>query len=424
MSRVQGMWASLAFRDFRLLWLGNLCSNFAMQMQMVARGWLIYDMTRSPMALTWVMLSFMLPSVLFSLAGGVLADRVHKRSVMIVTQVLNTAATVVMAAMIYRDHITFSDFILFGLFNGTLLALSMPARSAMGPEIVGREHMVNAMALQSSTFNLSRILGPAMAGALIALLAHGDTSSRPSVGIVFFIIAALYAASILCTSLMHHRGKSPARGTSALADLREGIAYMRRERLVLGLIVMGFVPMTFGFTVTFLMPAFNADVIGGGPDDLGLLLTAAGAGALTGSLGLARAGDFPGKGRVLFLAGYLWGLFVVAFALSNSLPLAMLFAAGSGFVGAVMGSLNMSVVQLALPDAIRGRVMSIMMMTHGFMPIAIMPISGAAEHIGIHEALTIAGICLGISMVALRWWLPELARIDRGHRNEGAHAQR
>jgi MFS family permease len=127
------MWASLAFRDFRLLWLGSLCSNFAMQMQMVARGWLIYDMTRSPMALTWVMLSFMLPSVLFSLAGGVLADRVHKRSVMIVAQVLNTAATVVMAAMIYSDHIAFSDFILFGLFNGTLLALSMPARSAMGP---------------------------------------------------------------------------------------------------------------------------------------------------------------------------------------------------------------------------------------------------------------------------------------------------
>lgn len=412
------MWASLAFRDFRLLWFGNLCSNFAMQMQMVARGWLIYDMTRSPMALTWVMLSFMLPSVVFSLVGGVLADRVHKRSVMIVAQVLNTAATVVMAAMIYTDNIRFIDFILFGLFNGTLLALSMPARSAMGPEIVGREHMVNAMALQSATFNLSRILGPAMAGGLIALLAHGDTSSMTSVGQVFFIIAGLYTLSILCTALMRHRGKSPARGTSAFADMVEGLNWMRRERLVLGLIVMGFVPMTFGFTVTFLMPAFNADVIHGGPEDLGLLMTAAGAGALAGSLGLARAGDFARKGRVLFVTGYLWAAFVVAFALSDALLPALLFAAASGLVGSILGSLNMSVVQLAMPDAMRGRVMSIMMMTHGFMPLAIMPISGAAERIGIHEALTLAGICLGFSMLALRLWLPELARIDRGHRPE------
>ena len=198
----------------------------------------------------------------------------------------------------------------------------------------------------------------------------------------------------------------------------EGLTWMRRERLVLGLIVMGFVPMTFGFTVTFLMPAFNADVIHGGPEDLGLLMTAAGAGALAGSLGLARAGDFARKGRVLFVTGYLWAAFVVAFALSDALLPALLFAAASGLVGSILGSLNMSVVQLAMPDAMRGRVMSIMMMTHGFMPLAIMPISGAAERIGIHEALTLAGICLGFSMLALRLWLPELARIDRGHRPE------
>jgi MFS family permease len=387
-----------------------------MQMQMVARGWLIYDMTSSPMALTWVMLSFMLPSVVFSLVGGVLADRVHKRSVMIVAQVLNTAATVVMAVMIYTDNITFWDFIYFGVFNGTLLALSMPARSAMGPEIVGREHMVNAMALQSATFNLSRILGPAIAGGLIALLAAASTSSMESVGIVFFVIAALYTVSIGCTVAMQHRGKSPSRGTTALSDVAEGFRYMREQRLVLGLLIMGFVPMTFGFTVTFLMPAFNADVIGGGPEDLGLLMTGAGLGALIGSLALARAGDVGGKGRVLFVTGYLWAIFVTAFALTESLPAAMLFGAASGLVGSVMGSLNMSVVQLALPDAIRGRVMSIMMMAHGFMPVAIMPISATAEILGIHTALVVSGLCLATSMALIRWWIPELARIDTGHR--------
>jgi MFS family permease len=412
----RSMWASLAFRDFRLLWLSNMASNFAMQMQAVARGWLIYEMTRSPMALTWVMVSFMLPSVVFSIAGGVLADRADKRGVLIVSQVLNTAATVLMAAMVYTGNIEFIDFIYFGIFNGTTLALAMPARSAIGPEIVGRRDMVNAMALQSATFNLSRIVGPAIAGALIALLTHANLDSTRAVGVVFFIIAALYTVSVACTVLMRYHGQSPARGTTALSDVAEGFRYMKSERIVQGLLAMGFVPMSFGFAVTFLMPAFNADVIGGGPDDLGMLMTAAGVGALAGSLVLARAGDIGGKGRVLFAAGYLWAVFVIAFALTNAMYTAMVFAALAGFVGALMGSLNMSVVQLALPDEIRGRVMSIMMMTNGFMPLAIMPISALAEVSGIHVALLVAGGLLGISMLAIARWRPELSRIDTGHR--------
>jgi len=413
----RGMWSSLAFRDFRLLWLANLAATFAMQMQMVARGWLVYDMTSSAMALTWVMLSFLLPSVLFSLIGGLLADRLHKRSVMVVAQLLNALATALMAYIVYIGEITFWHFIYFGLFNGTVLALSMPARSAIAPEIVGREHMVNAMALQSATFNLSRILGPAMAGLLIALFAAGNTASMTGGGIVFFVIAGLYAVAAGCSALIRHRGLAAARGTTALADVLEGFRYMRQERLVLGLLVMGFVPMTFGFAVTFLMPAFNADVIGGGPEALGLLLTSAGVGALIGSLALARAGDIRGKGRVLFHAGYLWAAFVLAFALTERLPAALLFGAASGLAGAVMGSLNMSIVQLALPDAIRGRIMAIMMMAHGFMPIGILPISAMAEQVGIDSALLLAGSLLAISLVLIRLWIPALAKIDTGHRH-------
>ena len=120
-----------------------------MQMQMVARGWLIYDMTASPMALTWVMLSFMLPSVVFSLAGGVIADRLRKRSIMIVSGIFNTIATAALAAIVYSGEVTFWHFIYFGVFNGTVLALSMPARASVTPEIVGRDQVVNAMALQS-----------------------------------------------------------------------------------------------------------------------------------------------------------------------------------------------------------------------------------------------------------------------------------
>ncbi|MDA1076888.1 MAG: MFS transporter [Proteobacteria bacterium] len=410
-----GMFSSLHFRDFRLLWFGSIAATFAMQMQIVARGWLIYDMTRSPMALTWVMLSFMLPSVVFSLLGGVIADRLHKRSIMIVSGLLNTVATLILAAIVYMGDVTFWHFIYFGVFNGTVLALSMPARASVTPEIVGRDQVVNAMALQSATFNLSRIVGPALAGGLIALAAAGDTSSTQGVGLVFFVVAVLYGLSVFCTTLIHYQGKPHQQGNKPIADLIEGFSFMRREPLVVGLIVMGFVPMTFGFSVTFLLPAFNADILAGGPETLGILVTASGAGALAGSLLLARAGDIGGKGRVMFYAGYLWAIFVAAFALSGSLITAMVFGAATGLAGAVMGSLNMSVVQIALPDEIRGRVMAIMMMAHGFMPLGIIPISIVAENLGIDVALALAAVLLAVSLVILRIWIPGLMTINRGH---------
>jgi len=409
------MFSSLSFRDFRLLWLGNIAATFAMQMQIVARGWLVYEMTSSPMALTWVMLSFMLPSVVFSLAGGVIADRLRKRSIMIVSGALNTIATAGLAIIVYSGEVTFWHFIYFGVFNGTVLALSMPARASVTPEIVGRDQVVNAMALQSATFNLSRIVGPALAGGLIALFGSGDTTSAKGVGLVIFAVAILYAISVLCTALIHYQGHPHQRGGKPIADVIEGFRFMRRERIVLGLLFMGFVPMTFGFSVIFLMPAFNADIILGGPDTLGLLMTASGAGALAGSLILARAGDIGGKGRVMFYAGYLWAIFVVAFALSGNLVGAMFFGAITGLFGAIMGSLNMSVVQIALPDEIRGRVMAIMMMAHGFMPLGIIPISAVAERFGIDVALVLSGVLLTVSLFLLRLWIPELATIDRGH---------
>ena len=411
-----GMFDSLLIRDFRFLWVSNLCASFAMQMQMVARGWLIYDMTSSPLALTWVMLSFMLPSFVFSLAGGVIADRLQKKPVMIVSQILNTLATVLLAYIIFSGQIDFWHFIYFGLFNGTVLSFSMPARSAVIPEVVGQERLVNAMALQSATFNLSRILGPAQAGGLIALFAAGDTTSTLGVAIVFFIIAGLYLLSVLATLMLHYVGTPlEAKKASPIEDIKEGFRYMWDEQLILGLLIMGFVPFTFGFSASFLLPAFNQDVIGGGPDDLGLLMTSMGAGALLGSLILARMGDFSGKGRIMFLSAYLWAIALAGFALSGNLVIAMFMAAVTGLFGSVFGALNMSIVQLAIKPEIRGRVMSIMMMTFGLMPIGVIPVSALAEFVGIDVALVFSSVMLVLSMLLLGYLFPDLRRIDKGH---------
>ena len=200
-----------------------------------------------------------------------------------------------------------------------------------------------------------------------------------------------------------------------LEDIAEGFRYMRQERVILGLLIMGFLPMTFGFTAMFLLPVFNADVIGGGPDDLSLLVAAMGAGALAGSLALARLGDIGGKGRVLFLTSYLWAAFLVLFAISQTLWLAMVFGLFTGLFGSVMGSLNMSVVQLAIRPEIRGRVMAIMWMAHGLMPIGIIPISWLAEALSIDIALLVSAFLLAITMALLGVIYPELKAIDKGH---------
>ena len=413
------MFQALAVRDFRCLWVSNLAASFAMQMQMVARGWLIYDMTSSPLALTWVMLSFMLPSFVFSLAGGVVADRMRKKAIMITSQLLNTAATLLLATIVFRGDVTFWHFIWFGLFNGTVLSFSMPARASVIPEIVPRHVVVNAMALQSATFNLSRIAGPAVAGFLIAWFAGGDTTSHSGVGIVFYAIAGLYIISVSGTAMLHYDG-APQRQTETrvLHDLAEGFTYMRRERVILGLVIMGLVPMTFGWAPSMLMPAFNQDVIGGDPQTLGYLMTAMGVGALAGSLTLARLGDIGHKGRVLFIAAYLWAVAIIGFSLSGVLAIAMLFGLFTGAFSSVMGSLNMSVVQLAVRPEIRGRVMAINMMTHGLMPLFFLPISALAEWLGIATALFASGLLLAATMLATGRLFPELLRIDKGHSGE------
>jgi MFS family permease len=411
-----GIFDSLQLSGYRYLWFSGLCATFAMQMQMVGRGWLVYDMTSSALALTWVMLSFLMPSVVFSLIGGVLADRVQKKSIMIYSQVTNGIATALLAYIIYSGQIVFWHFIVFGLCNGTVFSLSMPARSALVPEVVGRDRLVNAMALQSATFNLSRILGPAIAGLLISVFAGGDTLSDKGVGIVFFIIAILYLFSAFTIFLLPFVGDIPDnKKVSAFADIKDGIRYLRSKKLIVGLLIMGFLPFSFGFSASFLLPAFNQDVVGGGPDDLGLLMTSMGVGALAGSLMLARMGDFSGKGRVMFYSAYLWAITLAGFAITESLIPAMFMGCLTGFFSAIFGALNMSIVQLAIDPEYRGRVMSMVMMTFGLMPLGVMPISILAEYIGIHFALVCAAALLILSMWVLAYFFPDLRKIDKGH---------
>jgi len=374
-----------------------------MNMAITARGWLVYDLTESASDLGWVTLSFSLPMVLLSLFGGVLADRAAKRKVIVRAQALNAAATAVLAYIIVSGSVQFWDFIWFGLFNGSVLALSMPARQAYVPQLVGEHRIFNAMALSTASWNLARILGPALAGILIAVLASGDTTSNYGVGVVYFMISFLYLVSSVTVLGIRHRGDPDTmQERDVVGDIVAGMRYVLDHRQILGLILLSIVPFLFGMPINTLLPAFNSDVLGGGAEDLGYLLAVMGAGAIIGSLMLARAGELADRVAWLVGTSALWGVFMAGFAFTSDLFWAAIFISVIGWLSAWNMSMNRGLIQLLSHGHMRGRIMSIDMMTHGLMPLGVLPIAYLAESKGVDIALAVAGLVLVVSSLALR----------------------
>ncbi len=394
-----------------------LASAFALNMQLVAQGWLVYEMTSSALSLTYVTLAFMVPQVVFSLIGGVLADRVSKKPVIGWLPVVNGVATVAMANIIMFGDVTFWDFMCVGALNGTVMALSIPARTALIPEIVGESLMFNAMAFNTASWNLSRILGPALAGFMIAMFADGDTTSTYGVGLVYFLLSGLYFTSALTVLMIRHEGRPvPGKRGSPMHETREGILYVMRSPVVGGLILLSILPFLFGLTINTLLPAFSTDVLKGGPDDLGLLMTGMGAGAIVGSLVLAKMGNLSHKGYWVLGSGAAWGIAVAVFGMTTSFLWATVLVALVGFISAVNMSMNRSLVQLQVEQNMRGRVMSIDLMSHGLMPIGVLPIAYIAETVSISAGLITSGMILCITTLIAGALMPKIRGINLGYR--------
>ncbi len=413
------IYSVLAVPNFRWLWIGSLGSSFAMNMQIIARGWFVYALTSSPMDLAWVTLSFMLPSVLFSLYGGVLADRLPKRQLIVVAQSLNAAATLLMAWIIFSGTVVFWDFIWFGFFNGTILALSMPARQAFVPELIPQPLIFTAMALNTTGWNLSRIVGPALAGLLIAWLADGDKQSAFGVGVVYLVIAGLYLSSALTTLLVNKPGASSQEQRSGTYnEMREGLAYVFAHPRIFALLLLSIIPFLFGMPLNTLLPAFNQDVLGGHADSLGILVSAMGGGAIVGSMMMAAMGDMQRKGFWLLMSSLGWAVTTVLFGWSIDLIMALTAIALIGLVSAWNMSLNRGLIQHVVDSHMRGRIMSIDMMFHGLMPLGVFPISWIAELYGVGVALMVSGGVFA-ALIGLAFVLSPAVRAMSQDKNTG-----
>ena len=405
---------ALAVRNFMWLWIGSLGSSFAMNMQIIARGWLVYELTSSPVDLGWVTMSFMVPTVLFSLYGGVLADRLKKKKVIIWAQGLNCAATLMMAWIIFSGSVTFWDFLWFGFFNGTVLALSMPARQAFVPELIPERLLFSAMGLNTTSWNLARIVGPAIAGLLIAVLADGDKTSTFGVGVVYIVIASLYFISAVTMAFIDQSGKvKQTSSANAWEDVKEGLAYVKANPPVFGLIVLSIIPFLFGMPLNTLLPAFNEEIMRGGPDDLGLLVSAMGAGAIVGSLMLATMGNLRNKGFWLIATCVGWGAATSAFGMSSTSWLVVSIIIGIGWISSWNMSLNRGMLQMQVEDRMRGRIMSIDMMSHGLMPLGVFPITYIAEYYDIGTALVVSGSAFVLLTMLSVAFIPSVRTTDR-----------
>lgn len=409
----QDIFAALKVRDFAMLWAGSLASSFAMNMQIIARGWLVYTLTESALDLSWVTMSFMLPTVLFALWGGALADRLRKRRIIVFAQLLNTLATLLMAGIVLSGKVAFWDFIWFGFFNGSVLALSMPARQAFVPELVPERLLFTAMALNTTSWNLSRIVGPALAGLLIAWLADGDTGSSFGVGVLYLIIAALYFLSAVTMLGVSVPGAvKPEDDNRLLDDVLAGLGYAWREASVLALILLSVVPFLFGMSVNTLLPAYNQDVLGGDAQSLGYLVSTMGSGAIVGSLMMAAMGGLRRKGNWLLASMLVWAAATAVFGMTASALPAFAAMFVIGWISAWNMSLNRGLLLQQAASPMRGRILSIDMMSHGLMPLGLLPVSLVAEYYDVGTALIVSGAAFaGLTLALLL--LPAVRGLDR-----------
>ena len=397
--------ASLSYRDFRWMLAGSFASFLAMSMQMITRGWLVLRLQDdSPLALAMVMISFSLPMTVVSLVGGALADRLARKHLVIISQAGNAVMTAILGVLDMTDMVEFWHIFVIGLVNGSLMAFNMPSRQAMLSEIVPEKNLLNAISLNTSVMNLTGIAGPAAAGFLILVV---DTAG------VFFIVGAIYVLSVIFT-LMVNAGDSPVSTSrnGVVGDIREGLAYAVADPGRLGLVFIMLITTLFGFSYWALMPAWAREALDVQSDGLGILMAIMGIGSLIGTLGLASVSNVRRRGLLLIAGAIAWGVVLALFSQVGSYLAAVPFLVAIGAISATSMSMTMTMTQVLSVPQMRGRMMSIAMMTFGAMPLSALPFGALAERTGTPDALLVSGVLLVILTTLFAIVYPPFRRVD------------
>jgi MFS family permease len=387
--RLRRTFSSLEIFNYRIFWLGQLISLSGTWMQATAQAWLVLKLTNSPTALGTVTMLQFLPVMLLTLFGGVLADRLPKRTVIICTQVAGALQAFIMAALVLSNRVEVWQIYGLAFFLGLINAFDNPTRQAFVVELVGPKQLQNAVALNSSLFNAARIVGPAVGGILISTVGIGQTFLWNG-----FSFLPVIAGLLMMRIREFHAVSKPERG-NVFRQLAEGIRFAVGTREVLLILLLIGTLGTFGYNFTTILPLIARYVVNAGAVGLGLLTSAIGVGSLVAALGVAGARRT--SMTVLLAAAALFSILLILVGLSEWLPLTLGLLVVLGITSIVFTASANTRLQLAAPGALRGRVMSLFFLLFaGTTPIGSLVVGFLAASVGVQPTVILMGlICLG-----------------------------
>ena len=396
--RLRTTFRALQHRNFQLFFGGQLISLTGTWMQTVAQSWLVYHITHSSFQLGKVGFFGQFPVFLLAPLGGMLADRMDRRRLVIGTQVSSMILAFVLAALTLTNHIQVWHLFVLSALLGAVNAVDIPARQSFLVDMVGREDLMNAIALNSSMFNGARIVGPAVAGLVVARIGEGWC---------FFSNAVSYIAVIIGLLLMRVHCPRRSGELSPFESLREGFQFVNRTLPIRALLLLLGLVSLVCMPYTVLMPIFADKILHGGPKALGTLMGATGIGAMFGALTLASRTGLRGLARWVATAAGLLGVFLIAFSFSRVQWLSALLLLPVGFFMMLEMSSSNTLIQSMTPDALRGRVMAVYsMMFMGMAPFGAFFGGALAERFGAPVTVAIGGVAAILGAIAFAKYLP------------------
>ena len=399
------IFASLHHLDYRYLWTGTLMMSAGQWIQQVTLGWLLYDLTGNSMLLGALNGLRALPFLVTGPMAGVAADRMDRRKLLLQTQWVLIITAVLMGALVASPFLHVWHIFVFTLITGVAWTITEPVRMSMIPNVVPKKDLANAVALNSGGFNLMKVIGPALGGGLIAWFGAAEN---------FFLQAIAYAGVLAMIYWMHippHRAE--AKRNSAVANLKEGFAYVWSTPAVLALMSLAYVPRIFAVPYQTLMPVFQKDVLKIGPEGLGLLMAAPGLGAVIAVLTMASLGTrIKRQGLLLVGSIVVLGAFLILFSQITWFPLALVALVLVGIFQMFFLASTATILQMIVPDELRGRVLSLYMLDRGFMPLGALFAGTTAHFIGAPLTVATMGAIVILLTLIVAWLIPAIRKLE------------
>lgn len=396
--RLPAMFRALRHRNYRLFFIGQIISLVGTWMQSIAQAWLVYRLTKSPLLLGLVGFAGQIPVLIFAPLGGLFADRHSRHRIVIATQTASMLLALILSALTLLGHIQVWEVLVLAALLGIVNAFDIPARQAFIIEMVVPEDLINAIALNSAMFNGARILGPAVAGITVAAIGEGWC---------FFANGMSYIAVIVGLLLMTITPrKRSGRVVSGLESVLEGFRFVRQTGPILALLLLLAVVSLTGMPYAVLMPIFADKILHSGPRGLGLLMGSTGVGALAATLVIAARREVRGLGRWILYASTGFGVSLILFSFSRSMPLSVALLLPAGFCMLIQMASSNTLIQTMVPDELRGRVMSVYsMMFMGMAPFGALLAGAIAHRVGAPLTVAVGGVvCIAGSMVFGSKW--------------------